>query len=167
MGVNMRRKIIFCILYLLEFAFAFFILFCCGIKLWWLWLLLLGLFALIIIKTIALNNSIHDWECQIKDWDYPELTFEEFYSLYTVMPENFGLNEFSVNYKYRSISFKTYIDYCKYRKFIKRYKEQEEEMERTETQADLIKMLQRDLAAKQEESDQWVKENIEKNVHVE
>ena len=78
------------------------------------------------------------------------------------MPENFGLNEFNVNYKYRSISFKTYIDYCKYRKFIKRYKEQEEEMERTETQADLIKMLQRDLAAKQEESDQWVKKRLEK-----
>ena len=108
---------------------------------------------------------MHDWECYIKKWDYPELTFEEFYSLYTVMPENFGLNEFSVNYKYKNISFKTYIDYCKYRAFIQRYKKQKEEMKRTEIQADLIKTLQRDLAAKQEENDQWVKENLKKNVH--
>ena len=82
------------------------------------------------------------------------------------MPENFGLNEFSVNYKYQGVSFKTYIDYCKYRKFIKRYKEQKEEMKRTETQADLIKMLQRDLAAKQEENDEWTKKEIKKNVHI-
>lgn len=162
----MRRKIIFCVLYLLEFAFAFFILFCCEIKFGWLWLLLLGLIALITIKTITLNNSIHDWECQIKNWDYPELTFKEFYSLYTVMPENFGLNEFSVCYKYQGVSFKTYIDYCKYRAFIQRYKKQQEEIKRTEIQTDLIKMLQRDLAAKQEENDEWVKENIKKNVHI-
>lgn len=35
-------------------------------------------------------------------------------------------------------------------------------MKRTETQADLIKELQRDLAAKQEENDQWLKERLEK-----
>ena len=162
----MRRKIFFCILYLLEFAFAYFILFCCGIKLWWLWLLLLGLNVLIIIKTITLNNSIHDWKCYIKKQDDPELTFEEFYSLYTVMPENFRLNDLSVSYKYKSISFKTYIDYCKYRAFLQRYKKQKEEMKRTEIQADLIKELQRDLAAKQEENDEWVKENLKKNVHI-
>lgn len=162
----MRRKIFFCILYLLEFAFAFYILFCRGIKLWWLWLLLLGLIALIIIKTIRLNNSMHDWECYIKERDYPELTFEEFYSLYTVMPENFRLNDLSVSYKYKSISFKTYIDYCKYRAFLQRYKKQKEEMKRTEIQADLIKELQRDLAAKQEENDEWVKKEIKKNGHI-
>lgn len=162
----MKRKIFFCILYLLEFAFAYLILFYSGIKLWWLWLLLLGLDALIVVKTIRLNNSIHDWECYIKEWDYPELTFEEFYSLYTVMPENFGLKEFSVNYKYKNVSFKTYIDYCKYRAFIQRYKKQKEEMKRTEIQADLIKELQRDLAAKQEENDEWVKKEIKKNGHI-
>lgn len=162
----MRRKIFFCILYLLEFAFAFFILFCCGIKLWWLWLLLLGLIALIIIKTIRLNNSIRDWECYIKDWDNPELTFKEFYSLYTVMPENFRLNDLNVSYKYKSISFKTYIDYCKYRAFLQRYKKQKEEMKRTEIQTDLIKELQRDLAVKQEENDEWMKKEIKKNGHI-
>lgn len=39
-------------------------------------------------------------------------------------------------------------------------------MRRTETQANLIKELQQDLAAKQEENDQWVKENLKKNVHI-
>jgi hypothetical protein len=128
----------------------------CKIELWWLWLLIIGA----IILTVKLRSSIHDWECYIKNWDNPELTFEEFYSLYSIMPENFGLNEFSVNYKYKGVSFKTYFDYCKYRKFIKRYKEQKEEMKRTEIQANLIKELQRDLAAKQEENDQWMKENL-------
>ena len=138
----------------------------CKIKPWWLWLLMMGIMVGIIILTVKLRNSIRDWELHIKEWDNPELTFEEFYSMYTIMPENFGLNEFSVNYKYKNVSFKTYFDYCKYRKFIKRYKEQKEEMRRTETQANLIKELQRDLAAKQEENDQWVKENLKKNVHI-
>ena len=161
----MRRKIFFCILYLLEFVFAFFILFCCGIKLWWLWLLLLGLIALIIIKTIRLNNSMHDWECHIKERDNPELTFKEFYSLYSVMPEKFQLNRFDVTYRYKDISFKTYFDFCKYMRFFERYKEQKKEMRRTEIQANLIKELQRDLAAKQEENDEWMKKEIKKNVH--
>ena len=127
---------------------------------------MMGIMVGIIILTVKLRNSMRDWERYIKEWDYPELTFEEFYSLYTIMPENFGLNEFSVNYKYQDVSFKTYFDYYKYRKFIKRYKKQKEAMKRTEIQANLIKELQRDLAAKQEESDQWVKENLKKNVHI-
>ena len=138
----------------------------CKIELWWLWFLMIGIMIGAIILTVKLRGSIHDWECHIKNWDNPELTFKEFYSLYTIMPENFGLNEFSVNYKYKGVSFKTYFDYCKYRAFIKRYKEQKEETKRTEIQADLIKMLQRDLAAKQEENDEWVKENLKKNVHI-
>ena len=133
----------------------------------WLSLLMIGIMIGAIILTIKLRSSIRDWEHYIKDWKCPELTFKEFYSLYSVMPENFGLNEFSVNYKYKGVSFKTYFDYYKYRKFIKRYKEQKEAMKRTEIQANLIKELQRDLAAKQEENDQWVKENLKKNVHIE
>lgn len=139
----------------------------CEIKPWWLWLLIICIMIGIIILTIKLRSSIRDWERHIKNWDNPELTFKEFYSLYTIMPENFELNEFSVNYKYKNVSFKTYFDYCKYRKFISRYKEQKKEMKRTEIQADLIKELQRDLAAKQEENDQWVKENLKKDVHIE
>lgn len=138
----------------------------CKIELWWLSLLIIGIMIGAIILTVKLRNSMRDWERYIKKWDDPELTFEEFYSLYTIMPENFGLNEFSVNYKYKGVSFKTYFDYCKYRKFIKRYKEQKTEMKRTEIQANLIKELQRDLAAKQEENYQWVKENLKKNVHI-
>ena len=132
------------------------------IELGWLCLLMVGIMIGAIILTVKLRKSIRDWECYIKNWDYPELTFKEFYSLYTAMPENFGLNEFSVNYKYKGVSFKTYFDYCKYRKFIERYKKQKKEMKRTEIQADLIKELQRDLAAKQEENDQWVKKRLEK-----
>lgn len=132
------------------------------IELGWLCLLMVGIMIGIIILTVKLRKSIRDWERHIKNWDYPELTFEEFYSLYTIMPENFGLNEFTVNYKYKGVSFKTYFDYCKYRKFIERYKKQKKEMKRTEIQADLIKELQRDLAAKQEENDQWVKKRLEK-----
>ena len=138
----------------------------CKIKLWWLCLLIAGIIVGIIVLTVKLRSSMRDWERYIKKWDDPELTFEEFYSLYTIMPENFGLNEFSVNYKYKGVSFKTYFDYCKYRKFIKRYKEQKKEMKRTEIQADLIKELQRDLAAKQEENDQWVKKRLEKIAYI-
>ena len=134
----------------------------CKIELLWLCLLMTGIMGGIIILTVKLRKSMRNWERHIKNWDYPELTFKEFYSLYTIMPENFGLNEFSVNYKYKGVSFKTYFDYCKYRKFIKRYKKQKKEMKRTEIQADLIKELQRDLAAKQEENDQWVKKRLEK-----
>lgn len=138
----------------------------CKIELGWLCLLMTGIMIGAIILTIKLRSSIRDWERHIKNWDYPELTFKEFYSLYTVMPENFGLNEFSVNYKYKGVSFKTYIDYCKYRAFLQRYKKQKEEMKRTEIQANLIKELQRDLAAKQEENDQWVKKRLEKIAYI-
>lgn len=139
----------------------------CKIKLWWLGLLMIGIMIVIIILTVKLRNSIYDWERYIKKWDNPVLTFKEFYSMYTVMPEKFQLNRFDVTYRYKDISFKTYIDYYKYMKFFERYKEQKKEMRRTEIQTDLIKELQRDLAAKQEENDQWVKENLKKNVHIE
>ena len=127
---------------------------------------MVGIMTVIIILTVKLRNSMRDWERYIKKWDDPELTFEEFYSLYTIMPENFGLNDLNVSYKYKSISFKTYIDYCKYRAFLQRYKKQKKEMKRTEIQADLIKTLQRDLAAKQEENDQWVKKRLEKIAYI-
>ena len=138
----------------------------CKIELWWLSLLMIGIMIGAIILTIKLRSSIRDWELHIKEWDNPELTFEEFYSLYTIMPEKFQLNRFDVTYRYKDISFKTYFDYCKYTRFFERYKEQKKEMKRTENQANLIKELQRDLAAKQEENDQWVKEEIKKNVHI-
>ena len=139
----------------------------CEIKLWWLWLLMIGIMIGAIILTVKLRSSICDWERYIKKWNDPELTFKEFYSLYSVMPEKFQLNNFDITYRYKDISFKTYFDYCKYTRFFERYKEQKKEMRRTETQANLIKELQRDLAAKQEENDQWVKENLKKNAHVE
>ena len=139
----------------------------CKIKLLWLWLLMVGIMVGIIILTVKLRNSMCDWERYIKKWNDPELTFEEFYSLYSVMPEKFQLNRFDVTYRYKDISFKTYIDYYKYMKFFERYKEQKKEMKRTEIQANLIKELQRDLAAKQKENDQWVKENLKEDVHIE
>lgn len=132
----------------------------CKIEPWWLCLLMIGIMVVIIILTVKLRNSIRDWELHIKNWDDPELTFEEFYSLYSVMPEKFQLNRFDVTYRYKDISFKTYFDYCKYTRFFERYKKHKEEMRQTEIQANLIKELQRDLAAKQEENDQWMKENL-------
>ena len=138
----------------------------CKIELLWLCLLMTGIMGGIIILTVKLRKSMHNWEGYIKEWDNPELTFKEFYSLYTAMPEYFTLNKFDVSYRNKDISFKTYFDYYRYKKFFERYKEQKKEMKRTEIQADLIKELQRDLAAKQEENDQWVKENIKKNVHI-
>lgn len=139
----------------------------CEIEPWWLWLLMIGIMVGTIILTVKLRSFIRDWERYIKKWNDPELTFKEFYSLYSIMPEKFQLNRFDVTYRYKDISFKTYIDYYKYMKFFEHYKEQKKEMERTEIQANLIEELQRDLAAKQEENDQWVKENLKKNVHIE
>lgn len=138
----------------------------CKVEPWWLWFLMMGVMTVIIILTVKLRGSIRDWELHIKEWDNPELTFKEFYSLYSVMPEKFQLNRFDVSYRYKDISFKTYSDYCKYTWFLERYKEQKKEMRRTEIQANLIKELQRDLAAKQEENDEWVKKEIKKNEHI-
>ena len=160
----MKTKLIFGITYIIEAILLFFVVF--KVRNFPVWISLIGSIILIIIGTIKLNRSIHDWECCIKKWDDPELTFEEFYSLYSVMPEKFQLNRFDVTYRYKDISFKTYVDYYKYMKFFERYKEQKKEMKRTEIQANLIKELQQDLAAKQEENDQWVKENFKKNVHI-
>lgn len=159
----MKRKILFSILVVGEVILLLYIF--CTVRNWIIWLLLIELMILIIIETLKLYNSIRDWERYIKKWDNPVLTFKEFYSMYTVMPENFTLNRFDITYRYKDISFKTYIDYYKYMKFFERYKEQKKEMKRTEIQANLIKELQRDLAAKQEENDQWIKENLKKNVH--
>ena len=153
--------------FIIEIVLLLIIFIFCQIKPWWLWLLIIGIMVGIIILTVKLRSSICDWKRHIKKWDDPELTFKEFYSLYSVMPEKFQLNRFDVTYRYKDISFKTYIDYYKYMKFFERYKEQKKEMERTEIQANLIKELQRDLAAKQEENDQWVKENLKKDVHIE
>lgn len=160
----MKRKILFSILVVGELILLLYLF--CEVRNWIIWLLLIGLMILIIVGTVKLYYSIRDWERYIKKWNNPQLTFEEFYSLYSVMPEKFQLNNFDVTYRYKDISFKTYFDYCKYTRFFERYKEQKKEMRRTETQANLIKELQRDLAAKQEENDEWVKENLKKNVHI-
>lgn len=161
----MKRKIIIGILYIIEIAFLLLLFF----KSFPSVIRITGIIFIIflMVLTTKLNNSIIDWELHIKDWDNPELTFKQFYSLYIVMPEHFTLKNFSVTYRYKDISFKTYFDYYKYMRFLERCKEQKKEMKRTETQANLIKELQQDLAAKQEENDQWVKENYKKNVHIE
>lgn len=138
----------------------------CKIEPLWLCLLMTGIMGGMIVLTAKLRKSIRNWEGYIKEWDNPELTFKEFYSLYTAMPEYFTLNKFDVSYRYKDISFKTYFDYYKYKKFFERYKEQKKEMRRTEIQANLIKELQRDLAAKQEENDQWTKERLEKIAYI-
>lgn len=161
----MKEKMLIGVFYIIEIALlllSFFLSIPSVIK-------IIGIVFMIVlmILTTKINNSIIDWERYIKKWDDPELTFEEFYSLYSVMPEKFQLNSFDVTYRYKDISFKTYIDYYKYMKFFERYKEQKKEKKRTEIQAELIKELQRDLAAKQKENDQWVKENFKKDVHIE
>lgn len=161
----MKEKMLIGVFYIIEIALlllSFFLSIPSVIK-------IIGIVFMIVlmILTTKINNSIIDWERYIKKWDDPELTFKEFYSLYSVMPEKFQLNSFDVTYRYKDISFKTYIDYYKYMKFFERYKEQKKEKKRTEIQAELIKELQRDLAAKQKENDQWVKENLKKDVHIE
>lgn len=138
----------------------------CKVTPWWLWFLMMGAMTGIIILTVKVRGSMRDWERYIKKWDNPVLTFKEFYSMYSVMPDHFTLNRFDVTYRYKDISFKTYFDYCKYTRFFERYKEQKEEMRRAEIQANFIKELQRDLAAKQEENDEWVKKEIKKNGHI-
>lgn len=138
----------------------------CKIELLWLCLLMTGIMGGMIVLTAKLRKSMRNWECYIKKWNNPELTFKEFYSLYTAMPEYFTLNTFDVSYRNKDISFKTYFDYYRYKKFFERYKEQKKEMRRTEIQANLIKELQRDLAAKQEENDQWTKERLEKIAYI-
>lgn len=157
----MKEKILIGIFYIIEIillVLGFFLSIPSVIR-----IIVIVFIIVLIVLTTKINNFIIDWKRDIKRWNDPELTFKQFYSLYSIMPEKFQLNRFDITYRGKDISFKTYIDFYKYMKFFERYKEQKKEKKRTEIQANLIKELQRDLAAKQEENDQWVK----KNVHIE
>ena len=161
----MKEKILIGIFYIIEIillVLGFFLSIPSVIR-----IIVIVFIIVLIVLTTKINNSIIDWKRDIKRWNDPELTFKEFYSLYSIMPEKFQLNRFDITYRGKDISFKTYIDCYKYMRFFEHYKEQKKEKKRTEIQANLIKELQRDLAAKQEENDQWVKENLKKDVHIE
>ena len=155
----MKRKITFGIIYIIEFILLLFDFI--KIESVMIGLCLFFLILFIFFATFKLNSSVKDWDNYIKQQDESELTFKQFYSLWSVMPENFTLKELNVDYRYKSISFKSYIDYCRYRKFLERYKKRKKEMKKIERQTDLSKLLQRDLASKEEENIEWVKKNVQ------
>lgn len=124
-----------------------------------------SLVGLIICGVVLLSLSI-DWSCY-NDKETAKLTFRQFKSIYDVIPDNFHLYSDYVTFKYKNVYFKTFFDYLRYKIFYKHKKKYRKKIESIKNQAKLIKNIQEELAREQRNNDQWVKENIKKNVHVE
>ena len=98
----------------------------------------------------------------------PKLTFRQFITMYEVMPDRFILHEYNVFYKrYEGdVDFKTYFDFLRYEHFKNNIEKHEVKMNQLNRQAELIKALQRDLAKKQEENDDFMKQKLREQAHI-
>ena len=121
--------------------------------------------GLIVCGVVLLSLSM-DWVCY-SDKETAKLTFHQFKSIYDVIPDNFHLYSDYVTFKYNDVYFKTFLDYLRYKIFYKHKEKYYKKINGIENQAKLIKNIQEELAREQRNNDQWVKENIKKNVHIE
>lgn len=132
------------------------------------WIILL-IFIILLAGLIACGMTLlslsMDWSCY-NDREIAKLTFCQFKSIYDVIPDSFCLHSDYVTFKYESVYFKTFFDYLRYKIFYKHKEKYRKKIESIENQAKLIKNIQEELARQQRDNDQWVKENIKKNVQV-
>ena len=97
----------------------------------------------------------------------PKLTFRQFITMYEALPDRFFLNEYNVTYRDEGgVDFKTYFDFLRYKHFKNNIKKYEIKMNQLNRQAELIKALQRDLAKKQEENDDFMKQKLREQAHI-
>lgn len=147
--------LIFLIIELINIILLIFVI---GMSYFWIFLVITFLFLIYYLQ-------FGKWRATIRK-ERPKISFYQFITLYKITPEHFNLAETCLQYKNRTIDFKTFWDYCGYQVFLKYLEMKKTKTEQSKNQAWLIKNLQQDLAAKQEENDQWVKENLKKNVHI-
>lgn len=118
--------------------------------------MLLCALVLIIIINIYLVCSLNAWE-NTKNNTTPELTYQEFISLFNTTPERIVLKDNLILYEYhdeyndrftRSVSFKTYIDFYKYKLFFRRNNKLKNKIKHIEAQKEFEKQLKQVLATK-------------------
>lgn len=101
-----------------------------------------------------------DWKNEKRE-DWAELSYKEFKNLYAAMPNDFCLKSSWVSYNAQSIEFKSYLDYLRYKRFLKRKEKWNEKwnvkIEKMKSQAELIKKLKEGLKKAERENDEWVK----------
>lgn len=124
-----------------------------------------SLVGLVVCGVVLLSLSM-DWSCY-NDKETAKLTFRQFKSIYAVIPDDFHLYSDYITFKYNDVYFKTFLDYLRYKIFYKHKEKYRKKIESIKNQAKLIKNIQEELAREQRNNDQWVKENIKKNVHIE
>lgn len=133
------------------------------------WIIVLIFIALLVGLTVCgvvLLSLSMDWSCY-NDKETAKLTFRQFKSIYDVIPDDFHLYSDYITFKYNDVYFKTFLDYLRYKIFYKHKEKYRKKIESIKNQAKLIKNIQEELAREQRNNDQWVKENIKKNVHIE
>ncbi len=90
----------------------------------------------------------------------PRITYRQFIALYSVMPENFVLNNYDIKYNDENVDFKTFIDIMRYRHFHKRIEKYKNQRKQLQRQAALIADLQRGLAREQAHIDNFMREGL-------
>lgn len=119
-------------------------------------LLLLFIFWIIDIVLLWFYTG---WR-EIVGYTTPRITFRQFIALYNVMPENFVLGNYDIQYNDESVDFKTFIDVMRYRYFHKRIEKYKNQRKQLQRQAALIADLQRGLAREQADIDCFMKEGL-------
>lgn len=109
-------------------------------------IILAGLLAIVCIVNALTGSSIGNWEETKKNYE-PELTYQEFISLFNTIP--FILKDNCIIYrtenKNQPVSFKTFTDYCKYKSFLKQYNKNKIKAKRIKSQETFKKQIQQDL----------------------
>lgn len=90
----------------------------------------------------------------------PKITYRQFIALYNVIPEHFVLKDYDIKYSGDDIDFKTFIDVMRYRHFHKNIEKHQIQQEQLQNQANLITILQRELAREQADIDYFMKEHL-------
>lgn len=147
-------KIYLIVTVLMEIAFFILIL----IKMSGLLITFVLMCVLVIISTINffLVYSIGTWE-NTKNDTTPELTYQEFITLFNTTPERIVLKDNLILYEYhdeyndrftRCVSFKTYIDFYKYKLFFRRNNKLKNKTKHIEVQKEFEKQLEQVSAIK-------------------
>ncbi len=90
----------------------------------------------------------------------PKISYRQFIALYNVIPEHFVLKDYDIKYSGDDIDFKTFIDVMRYRHFHKNIEKHQIQQEQLQNQANLITILQRELAREQADIDYFMKEHL-------
>lgn len=153
----MEIVLLFLVTYIIETALLVYIIIHYSLTLYG--VVLMSIVIIMMFLTVAINISMWEWK-EIKDNCDAWLTYAEFENLYGIMPEKFELRENDIRYNYnittlysgyktKRIYFKTYLDYCKYKKFYIQYNKTAKETKRQEQQKEFINLVQQELESRE------------------